>query len=499
MTVFKQHSHWIMVVAAGVCLAGVALVSAEKESKLRVPAAQTARELSSAFRDIAQQTLPSIVSIETRGKAVKIGRNPLDDERLPFHEFFRDDPRFKEFFRQRGDEEYHTPLGMGSGFIIDSSGLIMTNTHVVKDAERITVRLYDGREYTAKDVRTDPRSDVAVIRIDAEEKLHALPLGNSDETQIGDWVLAMGSPFGLDMSVTAGIISAKGRGPGINEREDFLQTDAAINPGNSGGPLVNLNGEVIGINSAISTRSGGYDGVGFAIPINMAHWVSQQLTEKGKVERAYLGVGIQKIDNDLAKQLSVNVGEGVVVSQVMPGTPAAEAKLQPGDIILSLDGKQVTSPRNLQGIVERLNVGKTYNLQIQRNGKRQQLKIKFQSMPEQFSLNSMQETMESEQDNPSEKVDSIGIQVEELTPEVAEQLGYDKDAKGVVISSVESNSVGHLAGLRTGQIVEKVGPKKVQTLKDFNEAMKDVDLTKGVLMLVRSTSGTRFVVVRSDS
>ncbi|MCH7685205.1 MAG: trypsin-like peptidase domain-containing protein, partial [Planctomycetes bacterium] len=208
-------------------------------------------------------------------------------------------------------------MGRGSGFIIDESGVIVTNSHVVEGAEHVKVRLHDGREFIATDIKQDPRSDIAILHIDAPGGLlKPVRFGNSDQMQVGDWVLAVGSPFGYDLSVTAGIISAKGRGPRINEREDYLQTDAAINPGNSGGPLLNLNGEVIGINTAISSRNGSYNGIGFAVPINMAQWVIQQLVAEGKVTRAYLGVKMQPIDAALSRSLKIPIGEGVIVAEL---------------------------------------------------------------------------------------------------------------------------------------------------------------------------------------
>ena len=272
MRIHPVHRNWIVAVLAALLLVGAAVGMAQRESG-RGAAVNTAadeHELSSVFRHITKQALPSVVSIETIGKAVEVTRSPFFDERSPFRRFFENDPQLREFFEELPRQQLPPSHGMGSGFIIDPSGIILTNNHVVRNAERVKVKLQDGREFVATDVKTDPRSDVAIVRIEADRPLPVLPLGNSDRIEIGDWVLAVGSPFGLQGTVTAGIISAKGRGPGIASREDFLQTDAAINPGNSGGPLLNLNGEAIGINTAISTRSGGYDGIGFAIPINMA-------------------------------------------------------------------------------------------------------------------------------------------------------------------------------------------------------------------------------------
>ena len=488
---------WIVALFGGVCLAVVAVGMAQRQPAFHVPVAEDARALSALFRKVSRDALPSIVSIETLGKTKRqTGRSfsPFEDENSPFREFFRSDPRFREFFEQMPDREMFRTRGMGSGFIIDPSGIIMTNSHVVRDADEVKVRLHDGREFVATDIKADPRSDVAIIRIEGPATLRALPLGDSDGMQVGDWVLAVGSPFGLDMSVTAGIISAKGRGPGIAEREDFLQTDAAINPGNSGGPLLNLNGEVIGINTAISTRSGGYDGVGFAIPVNMAKWVSEQLVEHGAVKRAYLGVSIQPIDSALSKQFKTEVGEGALVAQIVPNSPADNAKIQQGDVILEIAGQKVTGPRNLQGLVEQLEVDKSYRMLILRNGKRTTVRITLSDMPQAYSMSRVQPVNEKSNFSSSADIEELGLEIKELTPQIAEKLGFE-DVKGVLISSVKTNSAADLAGLRAGQVIQKVGTHEVSSSADVREAMTSDARGDGVLLLVRSQRGTQFVVV----
>ena len=503
MKAFRAHKYWLVALVGGVCLVGAAAGTAQRQLAKIVPRARDARELSSVFRQVARDALPSIVSIETRGKAIRtspgfglpFGNHP------PLDDLFKNDPQLREFFKRmpEAEREYRFPRGMASGFVIDSSGIIMTNSHVVSGAEKVTVRLQDGREFVATDVKTDSRSDVAVIRIDAPNDLRAIPLGDSDAMQIGDWVLAVGSPFRLDLSVTAGIISAKGRGPRINEREDYLQTDAAINPGNSGGPLLNLDGEVIGINTAISSRSGGYDGIGFAVPIKMARWVSQQLIEKGEVQRAYLGVSIQSLDSRLAEQFGTPVGQGALVNKVYPDTPGADAKLQPGDVILELDGKKVAGTQSLQGIVETLAIGKKYQMVILRSGKRTTVPIVLRAMPKDYSLTRPSSPTIEKPAPAEETFGDLGIEIQALTPQIAEQLGMAKDAGGVIISSVKSGSPAHLAGLRSGNIIEKVGDKQITSPQEFRDAMKNVSLKKGVLLLVRSAGGPPvFVVVQAD-
>ncbi len=483
---------------------------AENSSVHSVPNSELAQELARTYRGIAKSTFPGIVAIETQGRMAQVRRQGQeidpgdlfgDDPRL--EQFFRNMPEFRRFFeqpRQQGPRQQvprRIPRGQGSGFVIDREGHILTNNHVVSNAEVVKVRLYDDREFIAEIVGVDPRSDVAVIKIDAPN-LEPVKLGDSDDMDVGDIVLAFGSPFGLEKTMTQGIISATSRGPGINEREDYLQTDAAINPGNSGGPLVNLKGEVIGINTAISSRSGGYEGVGFAIPINMAAWAADQILATGKVKRAYIGVLIQAITNDLAEQLGVGVNQGAIVTQVMPDSPADKAGLQPGDVIKELDGKTVAGTRQLQGIVERLKIGKNYTLLIQRDGQEKKLKIAMAEMPDRISLAGRGE---AEEEEPAEKPEAVthkdlGVQIQNLSGELAEQLGYSDRVQGVVISSVEADSLAEQNGLREGEVIERVNQTRVTNVEEFNAAMKSVDLEKGLLLLVRRGEATRFLAIK---
>ncbi|MFG0335044.1 MAG: trypsin-like peptidase domain-containing protein, partial [Maioricimonas sp. JB049] len=286
-----------------------------------------ARSLSTAFRVAVNRVMPSVVMIRTAPGEVQTtagdGSRGMLPEGLP--EGLMDDPMFRRFFkelpRQPQQRQPRRQMGTGSGVIIDSSGIVLTNNHVVEGGGKVTVQLHDGREFEAVEVHTDPKTDLAVVKIEGAGSLPAATLGDSDAMEIGDWVLAVGAPFGLRGTVTAGIISAKARGIGITEREEFLQTDAAINPGNSGGPLVNLEGQIVGINTAISTASGGYDGVGFAIPVNLAKWVSTQLVKDGTVQRAFLGVSIQEVTAELADQLELDGVAGAAVTEIHPDTP----------------------------------------------------------------------------------------------------------------------------------------------------------------------------------
>ena len=481
-----------------------------------------ARELSAAFQFAAQNVIPGVVAIEAIGKSQTVvdRHNPEsesgDDEKndeggtfdrspfgqgSPFEELFKNDPRFRELFKGSPRRNGPAPRqrGMGSGFVIDPAGVIMTNAHVIENAETVRVRLHDGREYVATEFKADPKSDVAIVRIKPDSPLMALRLGNSDSVGVGEWVLAVGSPFGLDLSVTAGIVSAKGRGPNITEREDFIQTDAAVNPGNSGGPLVNLDGEVVGINTAISTRSGGYDGVAFAVPVNMARWVGEQLASKGAVSRAYLGVAIQPVEGDLARQFGVEINTGAVVTQVMKDTPAADAKLEPGDVIVRLDGKPVRSPRALQGIVEQLAIGKGYPLVVRRGNKDVELTITMKEMPQDYTLSGRRD-LKRETAEPAKpttkKIESVGVELTDLTDDVAKQLGYNS-AGGVLVASVTNDSPAAEAGVQAGMVIERIGSTNVTKVEEVDKALEGVSIEKGILLLVRTPRGTQFVVVKA--
>jgi serine protease Do len=335
--------------------------------------AAPARQLSEAFRASASRVLPSVVAIESRSVASgTIDNMPFGEENpfegTPFEDFFKSTPLTPEF--RHGQPEVHREIvGIGSGFIIDPSGIILTNNHVVEGSGQVTVRLNDKRVFKATDVKSDPRSDLAIIRVKGAGKLIAAQFGDSDQMQVGDWVLALGQPFGLESTVTAGIISATHRDIGISTREHFFQTDAAINPGNSGGPLVNLSGEVIAISTAISTRSGGNEGIGFAVPSNLARWVSRQLIASGSVRRAYLGVGIQSLTPELAEQFGVQPHQGALITRVFPDTPAAKMGLRSGDIVTAVDGTPVATAQDLQLMVEEIAFGKTHQVTIVRESK----------------------------------------------------------------------------------------------------------------------------------
>ena len=320
------------------------------------------------------------VKTTTKPKAARPGaREPRENpfRGTPFEDFFNNAPH--EFDSEEGS---YMREGLGSGVIIDDKGIILTNNHVVEGADDVVIELSNGKQYHSIDVRTDAQSDLAIVRIKPDSSLASAPLGDSDQMETGDWVLAIGNLFDLDLTVSAGIISGKSRVLPSGRRSEFLQTDAAIiNPGNSGGPLINLDGEVIGINTAIASSSGGYQGVGFAIPSKLAKWVSRQLIEKGVVERAYLGVRIAEIDAALARKLGVSPGQGVLINEILPDSPAAKAGLQEGDIVTSFNGSAVHNPRQLQEQVERSPLGSSRALEILRDGKSQQLTMVAASLP----------------------------------------------------------------------------------------------------------------------
>lgn len=484
-------------IVLGAALAAAAIGWGTRREAAAVPTVpEAAIDLSMAFRRIAAEVTPGIVSIETMTKPrqVEMQGNGFPNEASPFQEFFRDDPRFQEFFRAPRRGMSPRKRGGGSGFVIDSAGVIMTNNHVVSGADEVRVRFQDGRVFVAKDIKTDPRTDVAILRIEGAKDLKPLKMGNSLDMQVGDWVLAIGTPYGLESTVTQGIISAKSRSRELADREDFLQTDAAINPGNSGGPLINLKGEVIGINTAIASASGGYDGIGFAIPTHIAGWVGDQLVKSGMVKRGYLGTAIAVVDADTAQQFDVPVGQGAIVKSVMPNSPAEKAGLEPSDVILSLNSKPVTDPANLQGIVERLEIGKQYDLQVVRAGKPQALKVTIEEMPASYTSRS---TGRERPEAAPASFDSLGLQLKSLTKELARQLGVE-NVQGVVVASVKDDSPASAAGVQAGDVVERVGTMNVTSIDEYNKAVNDLSLDDGIVLHLRNQEGKRYVVLKSQ-
>jgi serine protease Do len=465
----------------------------EQEAAESMAAAQS---LSMAFRVAAQGALPAVVAIETRSKPSQVPATSM--EQMPQNPF--SGTPFEDFFRQ-GVPGPMGPGGMrpqvrpgqsqqaiGSGVIIDARGLILTNNHVVEGGDEVVVRLGDGREYRAARVLTDPKTDVAIIELADASDLPTAMFADSDQVSIGDWVLALGQPFGLESTVTAGIISAKHRGIGINARENYLQTDAAINPGNSGGPLVDLHGNIIGINTAISSRGGGNDGIGFAIPANDARWIAEQLLNHGTVKRSYLGVGIQMVDSDLAKQFGVNPKGGVLVTRVMEDSPADKAGVKTGDVITRYAGVDVHSPRELQLFVERSEAGLAHEMEVMRGGESKVLTF----VPELQDAADVQSVESGSGSGMSGALGSLGVELQPLSDSLAKELGLDS-AEGVAITQVAPGSVAAQAGMQAGMVIREVNQIPVQSIAEVQEAMEKND--KQVLLLMEYQGSRRFVVL----
>ncbi len=462
-----------------------ALQTFADESSDRPQALARAEELSSGFRWVSKQTLPSVVSVRTIRKVQSPQLSQFEDQFGGIPDGGQFDDLLDQLRERMRDQQGGSPgiaTGEGSGFIISSDGLIMTNAHVVRGADEVSVTLEDGTEHIATDIKADDFADVAVLRIKVDRALPALKLGDDSKMEIGDWVLAFGSPFGLDRTVTQGIISAKSRGlKNLPSRQEFLQTDAAINPGNSGGPLVNLAGEVIGINTAIETRSGGYDGVGFAVPVSLAKWVGDQLASDGKVRRAYLGVKPDDVDSDIAKALDLPTSKGVIVSEVTKGSPAEKAGVKVQDVILKLNDRAVSNRQQLITVAERLNIGESYPLVVLRDGKEVQLNIVAAEFPEHVAQSSQQ-------------IDALGAEVQELTPELARELELDTDS-GVVVTNVQRGSLAARIGLRPGVVIARIGKTEVNSLVDFENGLQAAKEKRQLVLLIKTSNGTQLVSV----
>ncbi|MFM8705583.1 MAG: Do family serine endopeptidase [Planctomycetia bacterium] len=481
---------------------GLAAASRGEETAATAEDLMHANSLSKAFRHAAEHAIPSVVVVrsETKAKQVASGRGPQRPngenpfKGTPFEDFFKDGMPEGFEFRQPDGGQSQPRSGVGSGVIVDAEGLVLTNNHVVAGADTVTVELPDGREFKAAEIKTDPDSDLAVVKL---EKAHDLPvakLGDSDKLDIGDWVIAIGNPFELETTVSAGIISGKGRELGSIRRAKFLQTDAAINPGNSGGPLVNLAGEVVGINTAIASNTGAYQGVGFAIPINLAKWVSGQLIAKGAVERGYLGVSIGPLDNEMARKLGVNSRKGVLVTEVMEGTPAAEAGVQELDVITAFDDQAVDGPRSLQEVVEKSAIGKPHKLTVLRDGKTMSLSISVKPLPDKIAKRDGSGSRKlSAGDEETFYSEAFGIEVRDKNsmPEKVYE-GFE----GVVVGRVAPDGVAAEAGLGPGVLVRKVGKTPVTSIAEFAEAIEKESPEEGVVLQVRTPRGNSVVLLK---
>ena len=436
--------------------------------------------------------LPDFVALAKRMRpvVVNISTTQVNESRgqQEFGSPFGDDDPFNDFWRRffggpmpRGGPQRQRSLG--SGFIIDADGFILTNNHVVENAQKIVVKLSDDQEYEAKVVGRDAKTDIAIIKINAKVALTAASLGDSDHLDVGEWVVAIGNPFGLDSTVTSGIVSAKGRHIGQGPYDNFIQTDASINPGNSGGPLINLRGEVIGINTAIFSRTGGNMGIGFAIPINLAKEVLPQLRGKGKVTRGYLGVLIQKVTPEIAESLGMDRGYGALVANVSKDGPADKAGVKVGDVIVEFDGKEVKDSGDLPIIVARTAVDKKIRMKVLRDKKEVTLSVAVGELKDEEVVASVPEKGE------------LGMTVQKLTPQLAENLGLDK-TDGVVVTAVEPGSAADEAGVRRGDVIVEVDRKPVRGVEEYRKAIAGSRKGRGVLFLVRRGESTLFLALK---
>jgi len=441
----------------------------------------TAKSLGQAFVEVAKKVQPSVVNITTE-KTITI--KPW--ERFG-EDFFKGSP-FEEFFRgfggprERGKEYRHRQRSGGSGVIVDPEGYILTNNHVIEGADKVKVRLNDGREFIATVKGQDSRTDLAVLHIKAKD-LPVATLGDSDKLEVGEWAIAIGSPFGLEHTVTVGVISAKGRsGLGTGTYEDFIQTDASINPGNSGGPLINIDGEVIGINAMIIQPG---TGIGFAIPINMAKQILNDLIKTGKVVRPWLGISVQDLTPEMMEHFKVKEKEGVLIGQVYSGTGAEKAGLASGDIIKAVDDKPVKNVGELVKEIQKKKVGQKVKLSLIRDGKSLTVEVTTTAMPDKAELEKEKEGEEK-----------IGARLQELTPQLASRYRITGVKHGVVVIAVEDGSLADEMGLQEGDVILEVNRKKIESLKDFEKAMKEANVEKGILFHIHRRGSSFYLTFK---
>jgi len=441
-----------------------------------------------SFTELAKKLTPVAVNISTT-KIVKGKKStrqfspPGGGENDPNRDFFGDD-FFKHFFGDMPQRDYKQQ-SLGSGFIIDREGYILTNNHVVSGADAIKVKLSNEKEFDAKIIGRDEKTDIALIKMTkVPADLPVAILGDSDKLEVGEWVMAIGNPFGLQETVTVGVVSAKSRAIGAGPYDDFIQTDASINPGNSGGPLFNLGGEVVGINTAIYSPSGGNIGIGFASPINMAKKIVKQLKEKGKVTRGWLGVIVQEVTPDLAKSFGLKEGKGALVADVEKGAPADTAGVKQGDVIISFDGKAITKMADLPLMVAETGVGKQVPVKVLREGSAKDFTVKI------GELKDKEAAMTAE-----EGETNLGLSVEEITPEMARRYGLQEE-DGILVMQVEPGSPADEAGMKRGDIIKKVNKKEVKTIAQFQRAIEKRKSGETILMLVKRGRNSLFLTIK---
>ena len=462
-----------------ILLAAISRPSSAQEVAV-LPGSRLAEELSEAFEQVAETITPSVVTISTETKPKKNGAPKGSD---PLKEFFGED-----FMDKMAPAPQR---GLGTGVMVDDQGHILTNNHVVGEADEVMVRINSEKTVKAKVVGTDPKTDLAVIKIKVKDHIPKVAkLGDSDKLKIGEWVVAAGASFGLDNTITAGIVSAKGRAlSGGGQYEDFIQTDAAINPGNSGGPLVNLRGEVIGINTAIVSKSGGYMGIGFAIPINMAKEVMESLITKGKVTRGWLGVGIQNLSEDLAKSFDYPGTEGALVGHVDPKGPAKKAGFKQGDIIVLLGKEKIKNVNQLRNSVASIKPGTDLDVTVVRDGRKDVLRVAIGEL-----LNQVEESVTT----PSGENENLGITVEEFNESSPRKLRSSR-ASGLVITEINPQGLAARAELQPGDVLVSINGKELASIADFRAAVEKADPIKGIRLVVESQGMERFAVLRDSS
>ncbi len=428
------------------------------------------------FVTLSKQLRPLVVHISSRPSVPGSGSSR---EEGPFGDFWQ------RFFGER------LPRGpvpsprrsVGSGFIVDPGGFIVTNDHVVEDEDELTVKLSDGSEHRARVAGRDPKTDIALIKIDVERKLPVVRLGDSAALEVGEWVLAIGNPFGLEHTVTSGIVSAKGRRIGAGPYDNFIQTDASINPGNSGGPLINLRGEVVGVNTAIFSRGGGNIGIGFAIPINLVKGLLPQLKDKGKVTRGWLGVVIEDVNAETAAALGMNEAQGALVANVTQGSPAAAAGCRVGDVIVRFDGAAIKKSSDLSLIVARTSVGKAVDVMVLRDGRPVSLTVRIGKLRDDEAMVAL------------ERGNELGLTVREMNRQFSGVPGA-QDRQGVVVTGVETGSPAEHAGIRVGDVILEIDRKPIGGLRDFGQVVSELTKGSGILFLVKREDTTLFLALR---
>jgi len=485
---FKHKAPSLLLLMSSILI--VSLVAAVPLSAQDTDSIKALRQMGKAFAQIAEKASPAVVGIKAESLVAASNRS-YSFRQWPFNDPFFEDDFFDRFFRGRSPRSRRPEVqpksrrvAQGSGFIVSNDGYILTNNHVVADADTIKVKLVDEREFEAKVIGTDPESEVAVIKIDANQ-LPTIELAASNTLEVGEWVLAIGNPFGLSHTVTAGIVSAKGRsGVGLTTYEDFIQTDAAINPGNSGGPLINLDGKVVGINTAIIGANGNI-GIGFAVPIDMAKAVYEDLIEGGAVIRGFLGVIPSDLTEAMADYFGLKEAKGVILNEVTEDSAADKAGLKQGDIIIEFDGKPVKEANKFRKQVAMLKPGTKVKAIVLRDGRKKELTIELgeRPAPQQLAAGSRPEVLEQ-----------LGLTIQNLTDELASRLGYE-GLKGVVVADVEAGSLAAFAGIKTGTLIMEVNRQPVVNTKEFNKIIKKASEKKSILLLVRDENFTRFVAL----